>query len=169
MPTLTTMILAHLQQPSIWSGSHLLWSFLVCQMPLCLYGFFVYLDPYFVPTALLICMENTFWSISGDSNIMDLFKKSFTLYVESGMKRKMEADLDILLLGNQDGHPRLVTKEFKANFCKVIIENSSYLQVCKFSLFSYSMYPSLITFFFHLNTVHPGDQAFELELEQSFC
>ena len=72
-----------------------------------------------MPTALLICMENTFWNISNDGNFVELFKKSFTLYVESGMKKKMEAEIDILR--NQGG--QLVTKEFKAKFYKIIIEH----------------------------------------------
>ena len=50
---------------------------------------------------------------------MELFNKSFTLYVESGMSKKMEADIDILR--NEGGH--LVTKEFKVKFCKIIMEH----------------------------------------------
>ena len=65
-------------------------------------------------------MENTFWNISRDVNFVELFNQSFTSYVESGMKKKMETDIDVLLR-NQGGHP--VTKEFKANFCKIIIEH----------------------------------------------
>ena len=82
-----------------------------------------------MPTALLICMENTFWNTGGISrvgNFVELFKKSFTLFVESGMRGKMEADIDILT--NQAGPP--VTEEFKAKFCKNIIECSH----CKFVL-----------------------------------
>ena len=52
---------------------------------------------------------------------MELFKKSFALYVESGMRKKMETNID--MLRNQGGHPGLVSKEFKANFCKIIIEH----------------------------------------------
>ena len=68
-------------------------------------------------TALLICMENTFWNINSNSNFMELFKKSFTLYVESGMRHTIEADI----FRNQGGH--LVTKEFKKNFCKIITKH----------------------------------------------
>ena len=58
---------------------------------------------------------------------MELFKKSFTLYVESGLSKKIEADIDILR--KQGGH--LVTKEFKAKFCKIIMEHI----LCKFHSF----------------------------------
>jgi hypothetical protein len=53
-------------------------------------------------TALLICLENTFWHIS-DGNFVDseLFKKSFELYVESGMIKKIEAD--IMIFENEQG------------------------------------------------------------------
>ena len=74
-----------------------------------------------MPTALLICMENTFWNISSlrDGNFVKLFKKSFTLYVESGMRKKIEADLDIL--GYEGGY--VVTDEFRAKFFEMIIEH----------------------------------------------
>jgi len=70
-------------------------------------------------TALLICMENTFWNISTDVNFVDLFKASFTLYVESGMMKKTEADIDISRY--QGGH--LVTKKFKRSFYTIIIKH----------------------------------------------
>ena len=54
-----------------------------------------------ISIALLICLENTFWNISGGDNFMELFKKSFALYVESGMRKKIEAEIDIF--GNQCG------------------------------------------------------------------
>ena len=85
---------------------------------------------------------------------MELFKESFTLYVESGMGKKMEADID--LLGNQDG--QLVTEKFKAKFYEIVIEN----YLCKFHCFNLT----LLTTFLHLNTAHPGDQAFQVELKQ---
>jgi hypothetical protein len=74
-----------------------------------------------MPTALLICMENTFWNISkdGDGNFVEFFKNSFTLYVESGMRKKLEADID--MLGNLGEHP--VTEELKAKFHTIIIEH----------------------------------------------
>ena len=49
---------------------------------------------------------------------MELFKKSFALYVESGMRKKIEAEIDIF--GNQCGP---MTKEFKAKFFKMILEH----------------------------------------------
>ena len=67
-------------------------------------------------------MENTFWStgINKDhGDFMKSFKKSFTLYVESGMKKKVEADIDILCHQSVD----LATDEFKGNFCKFIIKH----------------------------------------------
>ena len=81
-----------------------------------------------MPIALLICTENTFWNLSTDANFVDLFKTSFTLYVESGMKKKMEAAIDILR--NEQGG-WMVTKDFKAKFCKIIIEHF----LCKFHCF----------------------------------
>ena len=50
----------------------------------------------FILTALLICIENAFWDINGDGNFVELFKKSFTLYVESGMREMTERDFQIL-------------------------------------------------------------------------
>ena len=109
-----------------------------------------------MPTALLICMENTFWNISRDGNFVELFKKSFTLYVESGTRKKVEAD--IAILSNQSGHP--ATDEFKAKFCKIIIEH----YLCKFHCFYLHLLP-LNTFnhFLCLNTAHHVNQASELE------
>ena len=95
-------------------------------------------------------MENTFWNTSRDVDFVELFKKTFTLYVESGMRKKMEADLDVLV-GNQGGYPRLMTnleepEEFKVKFCKIIIGHSSYL--CKFHCsYLYSTFSSLTNFF----------------------
>ena len=67
-----------------------------------------------ISTALLICMENSFWTISGDVNFVDSFKTSFTLYVESGMRKKMEEAIDIL--GNE-------CPDYKEVFYKIIIEH----------------------------------------------
>ena len=68
-------------------------------------------------------MENTFWNITGSRNgnldFVELFKKSFTLYVESGMRKEMEAD--IVILQNQSGYP--VIDKFKTKFCKIINEH----------------------------------------------
>ena len=70
-----------------------------------------------MPTALLICMENTFWNIGKDGNFVKLFKKSFTLYEESGMRKKTEAEVDILQ-NEQGGSP-----DFKEKFCNFITEH----------------------------------------------
>ena len=73
-----------------------------------------------IPTALLICMENSFWDsdISRDGNFVKSFKKSFKLYVDSGMKKKVEADIDIL--GNGQGG----SSDFKKMFYNFIIEHN---------------------------------------------
>ena len=49
---------------------------------------------------------------------MELFKKSFKLYVESGTRKKVEADIDVL-----SSQSRQVTNEIKEKFYKIIIEN----------------------------------------------
>jgi hypothetical protein len=82
-----------------------------------------------MPTALLICMEDTFWNISKDRNFLKLFKKSFTLYVESGMRKETDADID-LLLRSQSGYP--ATDEFKEKFYNIVIEHC----FCKFHIVS---------------------------------
>ena len=65
-------------------------------------------------------MENTFWDISRDGNFVELFKKSFTSYVESGMREMVEIDIDILR--NEQGE-FLVTKDFNANFYNFIVDH----------------------------------------------
>ena len=74
----------------------------------------------FMPTALLICIENTFWDINRDGNFVELFKKSFTLYVESGLRAMTERDIDVLR--NEQGE-FLVTKDFNAKFYKFIVDH----------------------------------------------
>jgi hypothetical protein len=69
-----------------------------------------------MPTALLICMENTFWSIRRSDDFVELFKKSFKLYVESGMREVVEADIDIVSR-DQSGHLETT------RFCKIIIDH----------------------------------------------
>ena len=103
--------------------------------------FFIILIPILTPTALLICMENTFWNVSRDhdGNFVESFKKSFTLYVESGVKNMMEAELDILRYEGGD-----ITKEFKAEFLDSIIQHC--LPNCKFHCF-YLHLMHLTTFF----------------------
>ena len=90
-------------------------------------------------TALLICMENSFWNISSDGNFFESFKESFILYVESGMRKKMEAELDILLKDEPDP----VTDDMKAKFYRTIIEH--YLR--KFNCFNLRLTQDLTIFF----------------------
>jgi hypothetical protein len=73
-----------------------------------------------MPTALLICTENTFWDISRDGNFVGVFKKSFTLYVESGMRELVEKDIDILR--NEQG-AFSVTEDFCEKFYKFIVDH----------------------------------------------
>ena len=66
-----------------------------------LYDFYLFSYPCFlIPTALLICIENTFWNINGDGNFVKLFKKSFTLYVKSGRREMTERGIDLEILRN---------------------------------------------------------------------
>jgi hypothetical protein len=60
-----------------------------------------------MPTALLICMENTFWStgIRRGDNFVELFKKSFKLYVESGTREKVEVAINTILINDWLGRP----------------------------------------------------------------
>ena len=81
-----------------------------------------------IPTALLICTENAFWDISGDWNFVELFKKSFISYVESGMREKVEIDIEILR--NEQGEFS-VTKDFKEKFYEFIVDH----YLCKFHCF----------------------------------
>ena len=88
-----------------------------------------------ISTALLICVENTFWNIGKDhDNFMNLLMKTFSLYVESGMREIMEVDIDILR--NEQGE-FLVTKDFKERFCKFITEH--YLRKFHFFINSWNI------------------------------
>jgi hypothetical protein len=96
-----------------------------------------------MPTALLICMENSFWNIRGGGNFVELFKKSFKLYVESGTRKKMEAAIDILI--NEQGHGGYLetdSEDFKAKFYTIITEH----YLCKIHCF-YLHVTHLTTFF----------------------
>ena len=53
-------------------------------------------------------------------NFVELFKKSFTSYVENGMRQLVEKDID--LLRNEEGGFS-VTKDFKAKFYKFIVDH----------------------------------------------
>ena len=93
--------------------------------------------------ALLICMENTFWNIGSDGNFVKLFKKSFTLYVKSGTREKVEADIEKL------GYPgryweATELEEYKGNFFKIIIEHN----LCRFQFLLFAINTS--NHFLHL-------------------
>ena len=70
-------------------------------------------------------MENTFWDIEINSNFVELFKKSFTLYVESGMREMMERDIEVLR--NEQGD-FLAGPAMVKDFNKFIVDNF----LCKF-------------------------------------
>ena len=74
-------------------------------------------------------MENTFWDISGDGNFVESFKKSFTLYVESGMREAMEIDIE--KLRNKQGGFSVTEDDFEAKFYKFIVDH----YLCKFHCF----------------------------------
>ena len=103
--------------------------------------FIYYLILVFIPTAVLICTENTLWDINEDGNFVELFKKSFTLYVESGMREI--AERDIVILRNEEGGFS-VTKDFEAKFYKFIVEH--YLR--KFYCFYLHLTHLIIVFVF---------------------
>ena len=73
-----------------------------------------------LPTALLICMENTVLDVTQDFSFVKLFKKSFISYIENGMRQSVEIDIDILR-NEQGGFS--VTKDFKAKFYKFIVDH----------------------------------------------
>ena len=98
---------------------------------------FIDLIPILIPTALLICMENTFWNNGTDVNFVDWFKISFMLYVKSGMRKKMEAAIDVLENGCLVAE-NFKAKDFKEEFYKIII-SVSFIVVFFFFFF----------FFFH--------------------
>ena len=80
-------------------------------------------------TALLICLENTFWSIKRDENLnfVKLFKKSFTLYVESGMTEIREEDIEILKNEQDEFSAQPFSArakdDFNAKFYKFIVDH----------------------------------------------
>ena len=82
-------------------------------------------------------MENSFWNIGRDDNFVKLFKKSFALYDESGMRKETEAEVDILR--NEQGR----SPDFKKKFCNFITEH--YLR--KILLFLICTEIHLTTFF----------------------
>jgi hypothetical protein len=121
-----------------------------------------YLILVLIPIALLICTENTFWDISRDGtrNFVELFKKSFTSYVESGMSKMVERDIDILR--NKQGEFS-VTEDFKAKFYKFIVDH----YLCKFQLFQFVLSTSNHWHCLCLNTAQSeSDVRQMLELQQ---
>ena len=72
-------------------------------------------------------MENTFWELDinrhHDGNFVELFNKSFTLYVKSGMREKTERDIDILLRNEKGELLAQVTEDFDAEFYKFIVDH----------------------------------------------
>ena len=90
---------------------------LVCLMPSCLHDLYIYS----YPSALLICTENTFWDINRNGKFVERFKKSFTLYVESGMREMTERDIDTLR--KECGGFSSWTKDFNAEFYKFIVDH----------------------------------------------
>ena len=115
------------QKAPIWSLYPSLLVLLNFPLPLWL---FIFLISILIPTALLICIENTFWTpiIRKNLKFLDLFKQSFTFYVESRTKEMAEAEIDILCDQLKGGQ---VTEEFKAMFCKIVIEHL----LCRFHCF----------------------------------
>ena len=70
-------------------------------------------------------MENTFWELDinrrHDGSFVELFKKSFALYVKSGMREKTERDIDIQLR-NEEGE-LLLTEDFNTKFYKFLVDH----------------------------------------------
>ena len=91
-------------------------------------------------------MENSFWNINGDTgtNFVKQFKKSFTLYVDSGMKEKTERGIEVLRneQGEFSAHWQPEAKNFEERFYKFIFDR----YLCKFHCF-YSYSTHLITIF----------------------
>ena len=95
-------------------------------------------------------MENTFWgSRLGDGKFVESFKKSFTLYVESGMMVKVEKDID--MFRNEHGEISM-TKDFKARFYRFIVNH----YICKFHCFYLHLDKSKYHFL-HLYTAIPEE------------
>ncbi|KDR81247.1 hypothetical protein GALMADRAFT_1124604 [Galerina marginata CBS 339.88] len=46
--------------------------------------------------AVLICLENSFWSLSNPVTFSNSFQKAFKLYTESGIREKLETSLKSL-------------------------------------------------------------------------
>ena len=74
-------------------------------------------------------MENTFWNINdGDGDFVKVFKKSFTLYVESGRREMTERDFEILKneqgqFLTRDSRPGDSGSDYYAKFYKFIVDH----------------------------------------------
>ena len=131
----------------LWQAHLQVFSSLLVLNSSCLYDF-IHLILIFLPTALLICLENTFWEGSRlrDCKFVESFKRSFTLYVESGMKEIVEIEIDtIFKLRNDQGH-----SDFQANFYNFVVDHylckfhSFYLHSTHLNTFSAYIQPSLV-------------------------
>ena len=103
-------------------------------------------------------MENTFWGIKRDEelNFVELFKKSFTLYVESGMAEMTEKDIGILRSEQEKFSPQPAsarTKDFNAKFYKFVVDHYLRKLHC-FFLFAFDTSNHCLRL---LNTAHPGE------------
>ena len=82
-----------------------------------LYDFYLFLILVLISTALLICVENTFWNINdGDGNFVEVFKKSFSLYVKSGKREMTERDIEIFK--NEQGELEISTRPGDSDYTK---------------------------------------------------
>ena len=72
-------------------------------------------------------MENTFWNINGDTgnDFVKQFKKSFKLYVESGMREMTERDFEVFRNEQVEfpGRWQPVANDFAAKFRKFIFDH----------------------------------------------
>ena len=102
-------------------------------------------------------MENSFWNINGDTgtNFLKGFKKSFTLYVDSGMKEKTERGIEVLRndQGEFSPHWQPEARDLEEKFHKFV--SAHYLRkfLCFYS-FDTSNHSLRL-----LNAAHPESQA----------
>ena len=77
-------------------------------------------------------MENTFWN-SRDGNFVESFKQSFTLYVDSGMRKKVEAEIYTLMIEWSESELPLT----RARFRKLIVDHYLRKIHCFYILFTH--------------------------------
>jgi hypothetical protein len=65
-------------------------------------------------------MENSFWSNHNAWRFVDCFKKSFALYIKSGIRTRTQVALDILK--NERGRGP-VTEDFKTKLFKIVMDH----------------------------------------------